>query len=163
MIARPAALALFLGSAPIAAQDMPAMQMGSKSASDDAQVVVTINPEVRVSAALGKVLAPMAACGTPVALRVKVINQAGATAPLLMRLVDAPPGVSLSWESIALSGHPDDKRILHITSHRRGATDLTLAFSLTGAPGDMADRDRVHVLLRCTTISASANESGAHN
>src|SRR5688500_13764425 len=48
----------------------------------DAHIVVTINPEARVSAVVGAPLPVPPTCGSAMTLTVKVINQGFVTAPL---------------------------------------------------------------------------------
>jgi hypothetical protein len=48
-----------------------------------------------------------------------------------------------------LSGQSEEKRLLHVVLLRPGATDITIAFSVAGDNGDLVDRDRVHLLVRC--------------
>ena len=129
--------------------DMPGMNMGPARDDSGAQIIVTVNPEARVSAVLTSPQPAAAVCGAPVDLSVKVLNQAGITAPLKARLVDPPAGVAMTLEGAPLSGRPQDRLTLQLVSRRREATDLTIAFSFTGDAGDLADRDRVHLLLRC--------------
>jgi hypothetical protein len=129
--------------------NMPGMNMGPASDGSGAQIIVTVNPEARVSADLTSPQPAIAVCGAPLHLSVKVLNQAGITAPLRARLVDPPAGVAMTSEGAPLSGRPEDWLMLQLVSRRREATDLTIAFSFTGDVGDLADRDRVHLLLRC--------------
>jgi hypothetical protein len=114
-----------------------------------AQIIVTVNPEARVNAALGDALVRPDKCGSPLPLDIKVFNQGGITAPLQARLVGAPEYVAIHMEKRPLSGLAEENQILHVILLRPGATDITVAFSVMGDNGDLADRDRVHLLLRC--------------
>jgi hypothetical protein len=144
-------LALFLACAltPAVAQHQHQMPMDRASLSAG-QIAVTVNPEARVSAVLGDARPRQVKCGNPLPLDVRVFNQGGITAPLNVRLVGAPEYVSIHLEGPSLSGQPEENRTLHVILLRPGATDITIAFSITGDDGDLADRDRVHVLVRCT-------------
>jgi hypothetical protein len=76
--------------------------------------------------------------------------QSGAyKAPLHARLVGAPDYVAIHLESSPLSGQSEESRTLHVILLRPGATDITIAFSIYGDKGDLVDRDRVHLLVRC--------------
>lgn len=146
---RTTAIALLIYASPAVAQHMHDMQMEGIEGAGGAQIFVTINPEARVSAVLGNAPPRPAACGAAITLRVKIINQGGITARLRTRLIDPPNGVMLHDESKPLTGRPDEQRMLHVMSDRKEATDLTIAFSLFDDSGDLADRDRVHMLFRC--------------
>lgn len=129
--------------------DMPGMDMGAPHGQGGAPIVVTINPEARVSAELNSPAPATTKCGAPIRLQVKILNQGGITAPLRAHLVDAPAGVAIALDGAPLSGQPEDWRTIRVISKRKSDTDLTIAFSLTNGAGDLADRDRVHWLLRC--------------
>ena len=143
-------LVLFLASAlsPALAQHQHHMPTESVSAGAG-QVAVTINPEARVSAVLGNAQPRPVKCGDPLPLDVKVFNQGGIMAPLHARLVGAPEYVAIHLEGPSLSGRSEEDRILHVVLLRPGATDITIAFSIYGDNGDLVDRDRVHLLVRC--------------
>lgn len=125
------------------------MDMGAPHGQGGAPIVVTINPEARVSAELNSPTPATTKCGAPIRLQVKILNQGGITAPLRAHLVDAPAGVTIALDGAPLSGQPEDWRTIRVISKRKSDTDLTIAFSLTNGAGDLADRDRVHWLLRC--------------
>jgi hypothetical protein len=147
MIPKVLALTLLFAWTPSVAQEMSGMGMVNHS--DGAQIIVTVNPEARVSAVLGNAPLPSHPCGTPNTLQVKVINQDGVRSPLQARLVDAPAAVAMKWDDAALTGRQDEERLLQIRIGRNEVADLTVAFSLSGDPGDLASRDRVHFILKC--------------
>lgn len=130
-------------------------EMAGKSRSPiESAIQITINPEARVSAALVGALLPVAACGTPSNLSVKVINQGFVTARLEAQLVgDLTPGVTLDFGAAPLQGVPQELRELRITLTKRGLTDLTIAFKahndIPDVGADLGGRDRVHFLMRC--------------
>jgi hypothetical protein len=113
------------------------------------QIVVTINPEARVSAVMGNALPQPGRCDAPMPLEIKVYNQGGITAPLRARLVNAPHYVAIHMDGPPLSGQPEEVRPLHVVLSRPEAVDITIAFSVAGDNGDLLDRDRVHLLVRC--------------
>lgn len=118
----------------------------------DAQIVVTINPEARVSAVLGAALPPPGTCGSATELKVKVINQGFVTAPL--RAVTVGEGarhVALHMEGEKLNGEPKDSRVLHLTPLGPGPVDVTIVFSIDNNIGDHGGHDRVHFLVRCVS------------
>jgi hypothetical protein len=113
------------------------------------QIIVTVNPEARVNAVLGDPPPRPDKCGTPLPLKLRVVNQGGITAPLHVRLIGAPNYVAIHLDGPRLSGLSEEKRVLRVILLRPGATDITIAFSITGDNGDLVDRDRVHLLVRC--------------
>src|SRR5262245_28654681 len=71
----------------------------------DAHIVVTINPEARVSAVLGAPLPAPPVCGTAMELRLKIVNQGFVTAPLRASIVgDGARLVELHMDGAKLSG-----------------------------------------------------------
>lgn len=116
----------------------------------DAQIVVTINPEARVSAIVAAPLPPPAPCGEATELKVKIVNQGVVTAPLRARLVeDGARYAALHMDAAKLSGRLEDTRLLHLIPLGAAPVDLTLAFSIDNNIGDLGGRDRVHLLVRC--------------
>jgi diadenosine tetraphosphatase ApaH/serine/threonine PP2A family protein phosphatase len=116
----------------------------------NAQLVVTINPEARVSVVLGAPLPPPPPCGTATELKVEVINNGFVTAPLKAEIVgDDTRFVALHMDSAKLSGTPQDSRVLHLTPRGLDLADVTIAFSIENNIGDLGGRDRVHLLVRC--------------
>ena len=150
VIKSPTLLLLFLACAlsPAVAQHQHQIPM-ERAPSSGSQIVVTINPEARVNAVIGDALPRPNRCNTPMPLAVKVFNQGGITAPLRAHLVDAPQYITIHMDGSPLSGQPEEKRLLHVILSRPEATDITIAFSVAGDEGDLVDRDRVHVLVRC--------------
>jgi hypothetical protein len=115
----------------------------------DPPIIITINPEARVSVTLAGALPPPAACGTAADLVVAIVNQGFVTAQLEAELVDAPSGVTLDFHPDPLKGGPEEFRKLHITLTKPGTTDVTVAFRAHNEIHDLGGRDRVHFLLHC--------------
>jgi hypothetical protein len=141
-------LLLALGSAPTIAQEHAhhhdALPPG------DAQIVISINPEARVSAALAAPLPAPGACGSVTELKIKVINNGFITAPLRASIVgDNAPVISLHMDSANLSGQAEEARTLHLTPLGPDLIDVTIAFNIDKNIGDLGGRDRVHLLLNC--------------
>jgi hypothetical protein len=118
--------------------------------SADAAILITINPEARVSVRLtGKLPAPVT-CGTAGEFLLKVINQGFVATALEAELVEpAPEGTSLEFAALPLTGTPEEWRTLRLILTRSGATDLTLAFRTRNDGPDLGGRDRVHFIWRC--------------
>jgi len=116
----------------------------------DAQIVVTINPEARVSAVIGAPLPAPQICGSPLALNIKVINQGFVTAPLRAAIAgDHHMQVTLVTDDAKLSGAREENRLLALTAQGSAPVDVTIAFSIDDTIGDLAGRDRVHLLIHC--------------
>jgi hypothetical protein len=114
----------------------------------DAPIVVTINPEGRVSAVLAGDL-PRPPARASVGLAVKVINQGFSTGRLLAMLVGDPPaGATLDFNAERLKGAPLEMRMLRITLAHPAPTDLTISFRLANEMPDFGGRDQVHLLIR---------------
>jgi len=123
---------------------------GAPAAPGDAQIVVTVNPEARVSAVLGVALPPPPQCGDAAELKVRIVNQGMIKAPLRARLVgDGARYAAIHMEVVGLSGAAEEDRRLHVIPTQGGPVDLTVAFSFDDKSGDLAGRDRVHFLLNC--------------
>jgi hypothetical protein len=115
----------------------------------DCPIVITINPEGRVSAQLVGAFPPPAAYGAPVELAVAVVNQGFSTGRLEARLVGSPAAAAtLDFHPEALKGIPLERRSLRITLTGGAPTDLTIAFRLRNGSPDLGGRDRIHVLMR---------------
>jgi hypothetical protein len=122
----------------------------SSTSNGDAQIVVTINPEARISATAAAPMPPPAKCGTPVELKVRIVNQGYVTAPLRVAIVgDRSRRVALHMDTVKLSGRTEDARLVHLIPLSTGATDVTAAFSIHNNLGDQGGRDQVHLLVRC--------------
>jgi hypothetical protein len=123
----------------------------SASASrDQAPIIITINPEARVSVALGGALPRFVPCGEPATLPVKIINQGFVTASLEAELVeDVPMGAKLEFLPEPLKGLPEELRQLDIILTTPGPSDLTVAFRAHNEAPDLGGRDRIHFLMRC--------------
>jgi len=127
--------------------DLPAADV---AAATEAMIVVTVNPEARVSAELAGVWPPRIACGKPVELPLKILNQAFLTSRLEVRLVgQSPAGVALELDRTPLSGAPEEMRTLRITVPTAKTVDVTVAFRAPAEIPDLGGRDRVHFVLRC--------------
>jgi hypothetical protein len=118
--------------------------------SKEPPIVITINPEARVSVVLAGALPPPSACGTSTDLSVRIVNQGSVTARLEARLVDEPPpGVAVELDPAPLRGVAEEKRILHVRLAKPGLTDLTIAFRAHNGIPDLGGRDRIHFLIQC--------------
>jgi hypothetical protein len=125
------------------------MMMGAARPTD-APIAITINPEARLSVALGGALPAPVSCGEPAELTVAITNQGFVTSQLEAAFVgDAPAGATLDFHPVPLTGAPNELRALRITLTHPGATDLTIAFHARHEAPDLGERDRVHFLLRC--------------
>jgi hypothetical protein len=156
VLALGAALAMTL---PGRAEDnRPARDQGAPETGlpGEAPIRVTINPEGRVSVALGGALPAPAPCGKPVVFGIEVVNQGYATARLEAQLVGNPPaGATLDFRPEPLKGVPLETRTLRVTLSSSAPTDLTIAFRLHGEVPDLGGRDRIHLLLRSATAARS--------
>ena len=127
----------------------PPSERCSPAAAQGCPVVVTINPEGRVSAMIMGALPPPAAYGAPVDLAVAVVNQGFSTGRLEARLVGSPAAAAtLDFRPEPLKGVPLERRYMRITLTGGAPTDLTIAFSLRNESPDIGGRDRIHMLLR---------------
>jgi len=144
--------ALLFSSLPCrAAGGPPASERCSPAAAwaGDASILVTINPEGRVSVAIVGALPPPATYGTPVEFSVAVMNMGFSTGRLEARLVGSPPAAAaLDFAPEALKGVPQERRTLRVTLTGAAPTDLTIAFGLRNESPDLGDRDQIHMLLR---------------
>lgn len=119
--------------------------------SDEAPIQITINPEGRVSVALGGALPPPGLHRTSVEFRIAIVNQGFVTSRLEAQLVgNPPPGATLDFHPEPLKGWPRETRTLRITLPQAGQIDLTIAFRLHDESPDLGGRDRIHLLLRAT-------------
>jgi hypothetical protein len=118
-----------------------------------APIVVTINPEARVSVALGRQWPPPARCGAALAVPIAIVNQGFVTARLEAVLVgDTPAGVTMEFHPEALKGVPAETRVMHLTLEKPAPVDLTIAFRAHGNAPDLGGRDRIHFLVRCRPV-----------
>lgn len=114
-----------------------------------ALIVVTINPEGRVSAVLAADLPRPGSLPSSLELAVRVINQGFSTGRLLAVLVGDPPaGATLDFNGAHLKGVPQEMRMLRITLAHPSPTDLTISFRLANEMPDFGGRDLVHLLIR---------------
>lgn len=113
-------------------------------------ITININPEARVSVALGGSLPPSVVCGQPAILTVKIVNQGFVTSQLEAELVEDMPSIAkLEFHPAPLKGVPEELRDLRITLAKPGLTDLTIAFRSRNEAADIGGRDRVHFLMKC--------------
>jgi hypothetical protein len=112
-------------------------------------IVVTINPEARVSAVrIGRSLR-LTNIETSILVPVLIINKGRVTAPLRAILLRPERDlVDVSMVSQALSGAPNEKRELEIRLAVSGPLDVAIAFEISPEGGDLAGRDRIHVYVR---------------
>jgi hypothetical protein len=116
----------------------------------DAQIVITINPEARVSAAVNAPLPKPPACGSVIELEIKIINQGFVTAPVRASIIGSGSRlVELHMDAAKLSGNREDTRKLHLIPFGEDVADITVAFSIDNNVGDLGGRDRVSLLVRC--------------
>lgn len=121
---------------------------------DGSPILVTINPEARVSVRLVAALPPAPVCGSALDIAVKVVNQGYVTAPLqVFWLSEPPPGASLTLLGDSLSGAAEERRILRVTLTNPELTDVTIGFNTRNNIPDIGGRDRVHFLLNCLEIA----------
>jgi len=115
----------------------------------DPQVMITINPEGRVTAAIEGALPSSAPCDVPIEIGVEIVNQGFATARLEAQLVGNPPASArIDFHPEPLRGVPHETRTLRITLTSVAPTDMTIAFGLHGQVPDLGGLDRIHVLMR---------------
>jgi hypothetical protein len=132
-----------------AAVQLCALLRAADAAPRNFPIVVTINPEARVSVVLAGP-PPQAHPGTAVDLAVKVVNLGFVTATLEAELVgEAVPGATLEFHPEALKGLPVETRMLRLTLKAAGTVDLTVAFRTHNEIPDLGGRDRIHFLMVC--------------
>lgn len=120
-------------------------------------IVVTVNPEARVSVVGHGLTYRSLPCHKPIDLPVKIINLGFVTAPLVVRLVEGAPsvrGVTLLGDS--LTGAREENRLLRLSLDDVGFIDLTVAFSAQHDIEDLDGRSRVHLLLECQSPRTNA-------
>ncbi|MEZ6138624.1 MAG: CehA/McbA family metallohydrolase [Pirellulaceae bacterium] len=181
--------ALQLAGSPLPADELAAIER-LKADSDDAKVVrqlqeildkhcllvVSINPESRVKVAMGATRPQLDQLGWTNFL-VKVVNEAGVTAPLEITSEQAQPMVKRSsssakpeikitpadaarrWLDIALvtsqpmtktlSGLPAEYRIVQLYSRDAGQREATLAMHVGQGTQDLGFRSEVPILFDC--------------
>ena len=115
-----------------------------------APIEISINPEARVSVALGAPIPVRNPCRRPITLPVKIMNDSFITANLEARLVGSvPAGLTLDFRPAPLSGNQEDWRTLTITLAEPGTKDVTISFKAHNDIPDLGGRDRVHFLISC--------------
>lgn len=123
---------------------------GGNTPLQGAPIVVTINPEARVSATWMGPAPPAPVCGSAVEIPVAVVNQAFVTSALQAEIVGlAPAGATLRAQQLPLSGHASDTRAIELTLSERGPSDITIEFSIPNERPDLGGRARVHFLVAC--------------
>jgi hypothetical protein len=126
-----------------------AARAGDAAAQPPASLVVTINPEGRVSVVSKGELPSSTPHGVPLALQMEIVNQGFITGRLEAELAgNVPAGASLGLDQLPLKGTPRERRILLITLPRAGAADLTIIFRLRHEVPDFGGLDRIHMLVR---------------
>lgn len=145
------AIAVFIAlPALICAQNSEHPDEHYKAATNGAPIIITINPEARVSAALAGALPEPVSCGTAADLAVRILNQSFATSRLEAQFVgDTPRGVRLDFRPAPLKGVREEFRNLRIILTNPDPTDLTIAFKAHNVPPDLGGRNRVHFVMRC--------------
>jgi hypothetical protein len=146
-----AAIGLFIAlAALVSAQKSECPDEHCKASQNETPIMITINPEARVSAALAGALPQPVSCGTAADLAVRILNQSFATFRLEAQFVgDIPGGVSLDFRPAPLKGVREESRNLRITLTNPDPTDLTVAFKAHNGLPDLGGRDRVHFVMRC--------------
>jgi hypothetical protein len=118
-----------------------------------APIVITINPEARVSVKLGGALPAPVPCGKPADLSVKIVNQGFVTSRLEAEFAGGDPdGAQLQFHPEPLRGVPEEVRQLQIILTNPGVTDLTIVFRAHNHTADLGGRNRVHFLMRCIPV-----------
>lgn len=122
----------------------------SVSSSLEPLVVITINPEARVSANFNGPLPTPVTCGKPTVLSVRILNCGSVNSQLEAALVEnVPEGVTLQFRAAPLTGAPAELRQLKIVLNRRSLADVTIAFRSHSEAPDIGGRNRIHFLMRC--------------
>lgn len=126
-------------------------QAGKSAAPGTASIIITLNPESRVSVALSGPPPPPRRCGAVTEFPVKIINQGFVTAQLEAKLVGdpPPPGVAIDFGPEPLKGTPEELRSLRVTLSQPGPVDITISFGARHVAHDLGGRDRIHFLMRC--------------
>ena len=120
-----------------------------------APIEISINPEARVSVALGAPMPAHNVCGGPITLPVRIINDSFITASLEARLVgNVPSGVKVNFNPAPLTGQSEERRQITITLAEPGTKDLTISFKAHNDIPDLGGRDRVHFLMKCEAPAA---------
>lgn len=119
-------------------------------------IVVTINPEARVSVSLEKLPLPPVE-NLRLVLSMAIINESRVTSPLSATLLDPSlSGVALEFGSEELTGEEREERSLVLTFSRPAVVDLTIGFRLPDEAPDLGGRDRVDFLARYFRTDAVA-------
>lgn len=121
-----------------------------------APIEISINPEARVSVALGAPMPARNTCGQPITLPVRIVNDSFITASLEARLVgNVPSGVTIDFRPKPLTGQSEDERKITIFLTEPGTKDLTISFKARNDIPDLGGRDRVHFLMKCVAPVSS--------
>jgi len=122
----------------------------SPSPPEEPAIIITINPEARISVALSGSLPQPPSCGTPSVLFIEIINHGFLTSRLEAELIGSvPAGTVLNFHPDPLTGAHRELRTLRLTLTSPVPTDLTLAFRSHNNAADLGGRDRIHLLMRC--------------
>lgn len=109
---------------------------------------VTINPEARVSVAIGSPL-PVQPCGGPIEIAIEVYNNAR-IAPKLVATALSTDFEIVAQPAPALTGATRERRRLTIALRRSPPVDVELAFDVGPVTQDLGGRSATHLLIRCT-------------
>lgn len=114
---------------------------------EGATLVVTINPEARVSVARAGPLPPPRPCGQPIEVAVDIENEALLRAPLAV--ASSMPAVQVEALPL-LTGAARERRILRLRLHAAAPVDADFAFDVGPGTQDVGWRSATHLLLTCT-------------
>lgn len=124
-----------------------------------APIEISINPEARVSVALGAPMPARNTCGKPIILAVRIMNDSFITASLEAHLVgNVPSGLTIDFHPEPLTGQSEDERQITILLTEPGMKDLTISFKARNDIPDLGGRDRVHFLMKCQAPASSARK-----
>lgn len=143
------AAAIFLSSSTLASEQHDGGHEHHANASL-VPIVITINPEARVSVTGGGALYRSQLCERPVELPVSIVNTGSVTTLLQARLVGSTPeGSSVTFLGGKLNGARQEQRMLRLTLRGSGFVEVTIAFRAKDDLADLDGRDRIHLLLEC--------------
>lgn len=112
-------------------------------------ITVTINPEVRVSAAISRASLPELSEGDRLMVPITIVNQAFATLELEAVLLEPRSSdVRLEFPVERLTGRAREQRVMTLTVGGSGPVDVTVGFRLVSEKPDLGGRDRIHFLVQ---------------
>jgi hypothetical protein len=114
---------------------------------EGATLVVTINPEARVSVARAGPLPPPRPCGEPIEVSLEVVNEAAM--PARLAAVSATSDVDVGALP-PLTGAAREHRTLRLRLQGPPPVDADLAFDVGPGTQDVGWRSATHLLLTCT-------------